>query len=89
MFSSASSLSGQDENLSYDVEDVVALMNSADADRGRELFLHPQGAGCFKCHRREGRGAGLAPDLSDIGSRTKTPQVLIESIRASERGIVR
>jgi putative heme-binding domain-containing protein len=66
--------------LSYEVDDVVALMDSADAEHGRELFLHPQGAGCFKCHQMEGRGSVLAPDLSDIGSRTKTPQVLIESI---------
>ncbi|QDT98606.1 PVC-type heme-binding CxxCH protein [Gimesia aquarii] len=65
---------------SVTADDVLALMGSADSERGRELFLHPRGAGCVKCHQMEGRGSVLAPDLSDIGSRAKTPQVLIESI---------
>ncbi len=65
---------------SVTMEEVLAAMASADSERGRELFLHPRGAGCFKCHQMEGRGNVLAPDLSDIGSRAKTPQVLIESI---------
>lgn len=62
------------------LEDALAKFATADPERGRELFLHPHGAGCFKCHRMEGIGDVLAPDLSDIGSRAKTPQVLIESI---------
>lgn len=65
---------------SVTVEEVLTLMSSADSERGRELFLHPRGAGCVKCHQMEGRGSVLAPDLSDIGSRAKTTQVLIESI---------
>lgn len=59
---------------------VLSQMQTADPERGRELFLHPQGAGCFKCHRMEGIGGVLAPDLSDIGSRAREPGVLIESI---------
>ncbi len=62
------------------IAEVLDAMKSADSERGRELFLHPHGPGCFKCHQMEGRGNVLAPDLSDIGSRAKTPQVLIESI---------
>ena len=66
--------------VSVTVEQALAKMATADAARGRELFLHPQGAGCFKCHRLEGLGGVYAPDLSDIGSRAKTPRVLVESI---------
>jgi putative heme-binding domain-containing protein len=37
-----------------------------DAARGRALFEGR--GGCMKCHRVEGRGARVAPDLSDIGA---------------------
>ncbi len=61
-------------------KDVLAAMATADPERGRELFLHPRGAGCVKCHVMEGRGNRFAPDLSDIGSRARRPQILIDSI---------
>lgn len=60
--------------------DVLAALKNADLERGRELFLHPKGAGCIKCHQMEGRGEKFAPDLSDIGSRAKKPEILIQSI---------
>jgi putative membrane-bound dehydrogenase-like protein len=60
--------------------EVLAALKTADAERGRELFLHPKGAGCIKCHLMEGLGQKFAPDLSDIGSRAKDPKVLIQSI---------
>ena len=69
------------------VDEVLARMADADPERGRELFLHPRGAGCFKCHRMEGQGAVLAPDLSDIGTRVKDPRVLVESILHPSRVI--
>ena len=59
---------------------ILAALKTADPERGRELFLHPRGAGCFRCHHMNGRGAKYAPDLSDIGSRVKKAEVLIESI---------
>ena len=62
------------------MDEVLAKMPTADASRGRELFLHPQGAGCAKCHQMLGIGQVLGPDLSDIGSRAKSPEVLVESI---------
>jgi putative heme-binding domain-containing protein len=37
-----------------------------DAARGRALF--DGRGGCMKCHRVDGRGARVAPDLSDIGA---------------------
>lgn len=73
-------LTQQHDREAATVEDVVAAMAEADPERGRELFLHPQGAGCFKCHQMQGIGHVLGPDLSDIGNRAKTAEVLIESI---------
>ena len=69
------------------MEDVLARMPTADAARGRELFFHPQGAGCVKCHQMEGRGRKFAPDLSDIGSRAKQAQIVIDSILEPSRVI--
>lgn len=69
-----------DNEKSVTVTDAVAEMDQADPERGRELFLHPQGAGCFKCHQMQGIGQVLGPDLFDIGNRVKKPEVLIESI---------
>ena len=62
------------------VEAVLAAMPDADPERGRELFLHPHGAGCFKCHKMQGIGRVLGPDLTDIGTRVKKPEILVESI---------
>ena len=73
-------LQPQDDREPVTMEAVVASLPDADPERGRELFLHPQGAGCSKCHQMQGIGHVLGPDLSDIGNRAKTPQVLIESI---------
>ncbi|MCA9042755.1 MAG: PmoA family protein [Planctomycetaceae bacterium] len=60
--------------------DVLAALKDADPERGRELFLHPKGAGCVKCHQMEGLGPKYAPDLSDVGSRAKKAEILIQSI---------
>jgi putative membrane-bound dehydrogenase-like protein len=43
------------------------LEGPADADAGRRIFFHPKLVGCFRCHRVEGRGQKLGPDLSSIG----------------------
>jgi putative heme-binding domain-containing protein len=44
----------------------AAAVPIGDAARGRALFEGK--AECTKCHRTDGRGAGLAPDLADVGS---------------------
>src|SRR5262249_54669207 len=50
----------------------------ADATAGRRIFFHSKLGGCFRCHRVEGRGTDLGPDLSTIG-RTERRGIL-ESI---------
>src|SRR5262249_42928611 len=54
------------------------LEGPADADAGRRIFFHPRLAHCSRCHRVDGRGADIGPDLSGIG-RTERRHVL-ESI---------
>ncbi len=34
---------------------------------GERIFYHPRGAQCFNCHRIDGRGGNIGPDLSPIG----------------------
>jgi putative membrane-bound dehydrogenase-like protein len=54
------------------------LEGKADPEAGRRVFESPKLAGCFKCHRVEGRGADIGPDLSLIG-RTERKWI-VESI---------
>ena len=52
-------------------DDLVAwlerLDGPADGAAGRRVFFHPKLAGCFRCHRVDGRGREIGPDLSVIG----------------------
>ncbi len=43
------------------------LEGPADAEAGARVFFHPKVGACFKCHRIDGRGADVGPDLSSIG----------------------
>jgi putative membrane-bound dehydrogenase-like protein len=54
------------------------LDGPADAEAGRRVFEHTAVGGCFRCHRVDGRGADVGPDLSLIG-RTER-RWIVESI---------
>src|SRR5207244_473632 len=43
------------------------LAEKGDAEAGRRVFFHKNGPRCFTCHRVDGRGGKLGPDLSKIG----------------------
>jgi putative heme-binding domain-containing protein len=58
------------------------LDGSADAAAGRRVFFHPKLAGCFRCHRVEGRGQDIGPDLSTVG-RNERRQVLESVLQPS------
>jgi putative heme-binding domain-containing protein len=49
------------------------------AAAGEFVFFHIKGPRCFACHRIDGRGEAIGPDLSHIGSAAKRDK-LIESI---------
>jgi putative heme-binding domain-containing protein len=50
------------------------------------LFFHARGPRCFACHRVDGRGAAIGPDLSTIG-RALSRDKLIESILTPSKEI--
>jgi putative heme-binding domain-containing protein len=54
------------------------LEGPADADAGRRIFFHPKLAACYRCHRVDGRGSEVGPDLSTIGRTTR--RSILESI---------
>jgi quinoprotein glucose dehydrogenase len=50
-----------------------------DADAGRKIFLHKEEVSCPRCHKVQGVGGEVGPDLAGIGSRQKR-EYLLESI---------
>jgi putative heme-binding domain-containing protein len=57
---------------------LARLEGPADPEAGRRVFFHPRLAGCFRCHRAEGRGRDVGPDLSVAGRNGR--RRLVESI---------
>lgn len=54
------------------------LLAGGDAERGRAVFDRPT-LQCRRCHRIDGAGGAMGPDLSRIGA-DKTPEHLLESL---------
>ena len=62
------------------LEGSLARLEHADVNRGRELFFdNRNAAACLTCHRIQGRGKDLAPDLSGIGLRSDV-KTIVQSI---------
>jgi putative heme-binding domain-containing protein len=61
------------------------LDGPADVAAGRRVFFHPRLASCSRCHRVDGRGQDIGPDLSSIG-RTERRHIL-ESILQPDNNV--
>jgi putative membrane-bound dehydrogenase-like protein len=61
------------------MERLQALPGTADAEAGRRVFFSAGSAACSQCHRFEGRGNVVGPDLSLI-HRQGTPLEILRSI---------
>jgi putative heme-binding domain-containing protein len=55
------------------------MKGKGDPAAGERVFFHSKGPRCFACHKIDGRGEAVGPDLSHIGSAMKRDK-LIESI---------
>jgi putative heme-binding domain-containing protein len=64
----------------------LALETRGNAEAGERVFFHPRGPRCFACHRVEGQGSTIGPDLSYLG-RSTSREKLIESILAPSKEI--
>jgi len=69
--------SGQKEQESV-IKSLLNVLDSGNASRGRVLF-HDERVSCGVCHRIEGRGGQLGPNLTRIG-RIRQPGDLLEAI---------
>jgi putative membrane-bound dehydrogenase-like protein len=63
-----------------------AVKTAGDPARGRPLFHDLQGLACIKCHRVDGAGGEIGPDLSHIGSQYSRAE-LAESVVFPSRKI--
>jgi uncharacterized repeat protein (TIGR03806 family) len=55
-------------------EEILAL--PGDAARGRTLFAEAAGVNCRTCHRIQGQGGEVGPDLSEIGKKYDRAKIL-------------
>jgi putative heme-binding domain-containing protein len=62
------------------------LQTPGNVERGREVFFSRK-ASCYGCHRAQGKGGGVGPDLSQVG-RFRTSGDLLESIVFPSSSIV-
>jgi hypothetical protein len=73
----------QDWNLADLSKSVESELTQRDFDNGKKMFTVAQ---CFKCHRMEGQGGYVGPDLAGIGRRYSR-QELLESLLEPSRVI--
>ena len=57
---------------------LESVRESGNATRGRQIYQGPTAA-CTACHRVEGVGGKLGPDLTTLGT-YMTPEVILESL---------
>jgi cytochrome c553 len=57
-------------------EQVEAAVRGADPWRGRSVYLDRKTARCIECHRVEGAGGKVSPDLTRLADRRSTAQLL-------------
>jgi putative heme-binding domain-containing protein len=56
-----------------------ALANPGDSHRGQKIFSNVNGAYCVRCHRINGQGGLIGPELTGIGAKQSRAQI-IESV---------
>lgn len=69
-----------------EAEWVEWLKTPGDVGAGRRIFYHTRGAQCFVCHRVDGRGGNVGPELSTI-ARAMVREKLVQSILEPSREI--
>ncbi len=67
--------------------ETFALTHDGDAQRGKAVFADEKCSKCAVCHKVNGRGGEVGPDLSRIGGKFDRPH-LIESLLEPSRQIV-
>ena len=55
-----------------------------DIEAGRRLFFNPAGPLCSRCHRFDGRGGTIAPDLTLLGQQQSRRRILTSILQPSD-----
>jgi len=58
------------------------------AERGRRVFFDKSAVSCVRCHKVDGFGGEVGPDLSKIGSQQK-PDYLLEALVLPDKQIAK
>ena len=64
-------------------EQILSLKGNA--ERGRDLFFKSAGLQCVNCHKINGTGSTLGPDLSQIGKKATRGQILESLLEPSKQ----
>ena len=64
-------------------KDILDL--KGDAERGRQLFFAESASQCKNCHRVQGTGETLGPDLSQIGTKYTRPALLQQILEPTQK----
>ncbi|MSR46233.1 MAG: c-type cytochrome [Planctomycetes bacterium] len=64
---------------------AFALANAGDPARGKALFHHERGPGCFRCHAVAGVGPKVGPDLRDVGKKYARAELVTSLLEPSQR----
>jgi putative membrane-bound dehydrogenase-like protein len=83
---SGGSTSRPPRSLDQWLEALGGLDGAPDPQAGRRIFFHVAGAACSQCHRYEGRGNVVGPDLSLI-AKQGTPREILQSILEPNREV--
>ncbi len=53
-----------------------AAKNRGDSKRGKVVFADLKGVACIKCHKAEGQGGDVGPDLNSVGAKYNRAQIV-------------
>jgi len=68
------------------IADYMALLEGGDSDRGQKIYRDNAAVYCVRCHKVNGEGGEVGPELSGIGKRHPR-EYLLESIVAPNQAI--
>ncbi len=68
--------------------ELAPLLSGGNSERGRRIFFEKAEVYCVRCHKVEGRGGEVGPDLTKVAGQ-QSRQYLLESILHPDRAIAK
>ena len=75
--------SGRVRRLGDAIDPAILLSLKGDAGRGRSIFSAESIVNCKSCHRLDGVGLEIGPDLGKIGAKYPRPELLRQILEPS------